>query len=143
VSYNLENEIRMVKAGVPMLLSTDASVLDPDITAAGGFVGAPVGEGESLMMRAMKQRGMTNMAVLQGATKNIAAAYHKLDQFGTLEPGKSADLVVVDADPLEDIENIRKMSLVMKEGSIIDAALPLHPILTSPEATHPGAVRMK
>ncbi len=55
-----------------------------------------------------------------------------------------ADLVVLDADPLEDIENIRKMSLVMKEGSIIDtAALPLHPILTSAEATNPGAVRMK
>ena len=87
VSYNLENEVRMVKAGVPMLLSTDASVLDPDITAAGGFIGTPLGEGEFLMMRAMKQRGMSNMAVLQGATKNIAAAYHKLDQIGTLEPG--------------------------------------------------------
>lgn len=144
VSYNLENEVRMVKAGVPMLLSTDASVLDPDITAAGGFIGTPLGEGEFLMMRAMKQRGMSNMAVLQGATKNIAAAYHKLDQIGTLEPGKMADLVVVDADPVEDIENIRKMSLVMKEGTIIDTAtLPLHPILTSPEATNPGAVRKK
>ena len=55
-----------------------------------------------------------------------------------------ADLVVVDADPVEDIENIRKMSLVMKEGTIIDTAtLPLHPILTSPEATNPGAVRKK
>ncbi len=144
VSYNLENEVRLIKAGVPLLVSTDASVLDPDITAAGGFVGTPVGEGEYLDMRAMHQRGMTNMAILQGATKHIAAAYHKLDQFGTLEPGKMADLVVLDADPLADIENIRKLSLVMKEGSIIDtAALPLHPILTSPEAMNPGAVRMK
>jgi imidazolonepropionase-like amidohydrolase len=144
VNYSLENEIRLVKAGVPLLVSTDASVLDPDIVAAGGFVGTPVGEGEFLEMRAMRQRGMTNMAVLQGATKNIAAAYHKLDQIGTLEAGKMADLVVLDADPLEDIENVRKTSLVMKEGSIIDTAtLPLHPILTSPEATNPGAVRMK
>jgi imidazolonepropionase-like amidohydrolase len=144
VNYDLENEVRMIKAGVPQLLSTDASVLDPDITAAGGFIGTPLGEGEFLEMRAMKQRGMTNMAILQGATKFIAAAYHKLDQFGTLEPGKMADLVVLDADPLEDIENVRKMSLVMKEGSIIDtASLPLHPILTSPEAMNPGAVRMK
>jgi imidazolonepropionase-like amidohydrolase len=144
VSYNLENEVRLIKAGVPLLVSTDASVLDPDITAAGGFVGTPLGEGEFLDMRAMHQRGMTNMAILQGATKNIAAAYHKQDQIGTLEPGKMADLVVLDADPLEDIENIRKMSLVMKEGSIIDTAvLPLHPILTSAEATNPGAVRMK
>ncbi len=80
VSYNLENEVRLVKAGVPILLSTDASVLDPDITAAGGFIGTPVGEGEFLDMRAMHQRGMTNMADSAGGTKNIAAAYHKLDQ---------------------------------------------------------------
>ncbi len=144
VSYDLENEVRLVKAGVPLLVSTDASVLDPDITAAGGFIGTPLGEGEFIEMRSMKERGLSNMAVLQGATKFIAAAYHKLDQFGTLESGKMADLVVLDADPVEDIENVRKMSLVMKEGVIIDtAALPLHPILTSPEAMNPGAVRMK
>lgn len=84
------------------------------------------------------------MMIIQGATKNIAAAYHKLDQLGTLDPGKFADLVVVDADPLQDIQNMRKLSVVMKEGKVIDVnALPLYPILTSPEAMNPGVVRTK
>jgi len=50
----------------------------------------------------------------------------------------------VDADPLQDIENMRKLSLVMKEGKVIDTkALPLNPILTSEAAKNPGLVRMK
>jgi imidazolonepropionase-like amidohydrolase len=95
-------------------------------------------------MQAMEQRGMTPMMILQAATRNIAAAYHKLDAFGTLEPGKFADLIVVDADPLTDIQNLKKLSLVVKEGKTIDTArLPLAPILTSDEARNPGAVRVK
>ena len=92
----------------------------------------------------MQQRGMTPMMILQAATRNIAAAYHKLDAFGTLEPGKLADLIVVDADPLADIQNLKKLSLVVKEGKTIDtASLPTTPILTSEEARNPGAVRVK
>ena len=151
VDYALENEIRMIKAGVPMLVSTDAGTIDPDVAkdphgAWGGLGGhaSLIGEAEFLDMRAMRQRGMTPMAIIQSATRNIAAAYHKLDQFGTLEPGKSADLVVLDGDPLQDIENMQKISLVMKEGKVIDTdKLPHNPILTSPEATNPGPVRTK
>jgi imidazolonepropionase-like amidohydrolase len=87
---------------------------------------------------------MTPMMILQAATRNIAAAYHKLEAFGTLEPGKLADLIVVDADPLEDIQNLQKLSLVVKEGRSIDrASLPTNPILTSEEARNPGPVRVK
>src|ERR1700678_3626926 len=64
--------------------------------------------------------------------------------FGTLEAGKYADLVVLDANPLQDIENARKISSVMKAGKTIDIGqLPRHPILTSSEAENPGPVRMK
>ena len=144
-----ENEVRMIKAGVPMLLATDAGVNDPDIYASRSDFHKldwmlVLGEGHFLWMRAMVEQGMTPMAIIQSATKNIAAAYHKLDQFGTLEAGKSADLIFLDADPLQDIENMRKISLVIKEGKVIDTkALPLHPILTSPEAMNPGPVRMR
>ena len=151
MNYGLENAVRMIKAGVPQLVSTDAGTIDPDVAkdphgAWGGLGGhaSLIGEAEFLDMRAMHQRGMTPMAIIQSATRNIAAAYHKLDQFGTLETGKSADLVVLDADPLQDIENMRKISLVMKEGRVIDTdKLPHNPILTSPEATNPGPVRTK
>jgi imidazolonepropionase-like amidohydrolase len=151
MDYGLENAVRMIKAGVPQFVSTDAGTIDPDVAkdphgAWGGLGGhaSLIGEAEFLDMRAMRQRGMTPMAIIQSATRNIAAAYHKLDQFGTLEPGKSADLVVLDGDPLQDIENMQKISLVMKEGKVIDTdKLPHNPILTSPEATNPGPVRTK
>ena len=151
IGYEAQNSIRLIKAGVPEFVSTDAGTIDPDVAKDpnglwGGLGGKAslLGEAEFLDMKAMQQRGMTPMMILQAATKNIAAAYHKLDQFGTLEPGKLADLVVVDADPLQDFENLRKISLVMKEGSVVDISrLPLHPILTSQEAENPGPVRMK
>jgi imidazolonepropionase-like amidohydrolase len=43
-------------------------------------------------------------------------------QVGTLEAGKLADLLVLDANPLEDISNIRRVRLVMKGGSLYDSA---------------------
>jgi cytosine/adenosine deaminase-related metal-dependent hydrolase len=145
--------VRLIKAGVPELVSTDAGTIDPDIAKDFGPDGGPgglgghaslIGEAEFLDMQAMQQRGMTPMTILQAATRNIAAAYHKLDAFGTLEPGKLADLIVVDADPLADIQNLKKLSLVVKDGRTIDtASLPLEPILTSEQARNPGAVRVK
>jgi imidazolonepropionase-like amidohydrolase len=148
VNYDLENSVRLIKAGVPELVSTDAGTTDPDvekeILRRHGSPRAEIGEAEVQDMIGMRQRGMTPMMILQASTKNIAAAYRKLDMIGTLEPGKMADLVVLTADPLADIENVRKIAMVMKEGKMVDRdALPRHPILTSPEAMNPGEVRMK
>lgn len=153
MDYSPENEVRLIKAGVPQLVSTDAGTIDPDVAKDFGPEGAPgglgghaslIGEAEFINMKAMQQRGMTPMMIIQAATKNIAAAYHKLDAFGTLEAGKSADLIVVDADPLADVQNLKKLSIVVKEGKTIDTAgLPRNPILTSQEAMNPGAVRTK
>jgi imidazolonepropionase-like amidohydrolase len=153
VDYSVENAVRLIKAGVPQLVSTDAGTIDPDVAKDFGPDGGPgglgghaglIGEGEFIDMLAMQQRGMSPMMILQAATRNIAAAYHKLDSLGTLEPGKFADLIVVDADPLADFENLRKLSLVVKEGRTVDiASLPTNPILTSDEARNPGAVRAK
>jgi len=142
-NYNLQNQIRLLKAGVPMLLSTDAGLIDPDVAKDKKF-GTLIGEDEFVLMKSMAQRGMTPMTIIQTATKNIAAAYHRLSDIGTLEPGKFADLLVLDANPLDNLDNIRKISVVMKEGQVIDTAkLPRHPILTSQEAQNPGAIRTK
>jgi imidazolonepropionase-like amidohydrolase len=153
IDYGVENAVRLIKAGVPELVSTDAGTIDPDVAKDFGPDGGPgglgghaslIGEAEFIDMQAMQQRGMTPMMILQAATRNIAAAYHKLDAFGTLEAGKLADLIVVDADPLADIQNLRKLSMVVKEGRTIDVgALPRNPVLTSEEAMNPGAVRVK
>ena len=153
VDYGVENAVRLIKAGVPQLLSTDSGTIDPDVAKDFGPDGGPgglgghaslIGDAEFRDMQAMQQRGMTPMMILQAATRNIAAAYHRLDQFGTLEPGKLADLLVLDADPLANFQNLRKQSMVVKEGKTIDvASLPLEPILTSEEARNPGEVRVK
>ena len=153
VDYGVENAVRLIKAGVPQLVSTDSGTIDPDVAKDFGPDGGPgglgghaslIGDAEFRDMQAMQQRGMTPMMILQAATRNIAAAYHKLEQFGTLEPGKLADLLVLDADPLVDVQNLRKQSMVVKEGKTIEvASLPLEPILTSGEARNPGEVRVK
>ena len=76
------------------------------------------------------------MDAIVAATRNIAAAYKKLDTLGTLEPGKLADLVVLDADPLADLGNIRRISLVMKEGRLVDReTLPTRRVLTAPRGS--------
>ena len=75
--------------------------------------------------------GMTPAQALVAATRNGAMASQGLKDFGTIETGKYADLLLLDADPLADIHNIRKLSFVMKEGRIVDRnALPEKPVWT-------------
>jgi imidazolonepropionase-like amidohydrolase len=64
--------------------------------------------------------GMTPAQALVAATKNGAIASQGLKDFGTIEAGKLADLLMLDADPLADIHNIRKLSLVMRDGRVVD-----------------------
>jgi imidazolonepropionase-like amidohydrolase len=56
------------------------------------------------------------------ATRNAARALGKLDELGTIEPGKLADLVLLKADPTKDINNAKQVDLVIKNGQIIDRA---------------------
>ena len=75
--------------------------------------------------------GMTPSQALVSATKNGAMASQGLEDFGTLEAGKLADILVLDADPIADIHNIRKLSLVMRDGRVIDRdKLPENPVWT-------------
>jgi imidazolonepropionase-like amidohydrolase len=132
-----ENDATLIRAGVPVLLATDAGIMDPDERdnvppAEHEDESTALGRGHFLWFEAVKEKGMKPMDAILAATRNIAAAYHKLDDFGTLEPGKRADLVVLDADPLEDLMNVRKIGLVMKDGVVVDRdALPLKPTLTA------------
>ena len=73
------------------------------------------------------------------ATRNGATAYGLSDDVGTIEAGKRADLLILDADPLQDIANLRRIYLVLKDGRIVDrAALPTVKILDyDPEAPWP------
>lgn len=78
------------------------------------------GLGSLAAIEGLVELGMSPLEAITAATKNGALASRQLDQYGTLEPGKSADVLVLDADPLADIHNIRKLHLLMKEGAVVD-----------------------
>lgn len=88
-----------------------------------------MGIGTIIGIEGLVELGMTPAEAIVAATKNGAIASRGLEKFGTLEAGKLADVVMLDADPLADISNIRKLAIVMKEGAIIDTdALPTKPV---------------
>ncbi len=93
-----------LKAGVKMAAGTDS----------GGHFW-PMGD-MALELERMVEFGMAPMAALETATRNAADAIQRLDQLGTLEPGKLADLIVVDGNPLDDMTAMRNVWMVMKEG---------------------------
>jgi imidazolonepropionase-like amidohydrolase len=68
-------------------------------------------------MEAMAAAGMPAMAVLESATRLAARAMRRED-IGTVEPGRHADLVVLAADPLSDVRNLRAVRLVVRGGEV-------------------------
>ena len=67
----------------------------------------------------MSQAGMSNMEVIKSSTNLNARALGVGHLVGTVEPGRDADLIVVDEDPLRDIKALRKMTMVMRVGERI------------------------
>jgi imidazolonepropionase-like amidohydrolase len=64
--------------------------------------------------------GFTPMQALQAGTRNGAFALGLAKSHGTIEPGKHADLLVVDASPLDDIHNTTRIRFTVKNGRIVD-----------------------
>jgi imidazolonepropionase-like amidohydrolase len=71
----------------------------------------------------MVAAGMTPMQVIVAATRN-SAEFMRLADTGTLEPGKSADFIVLDANPLDDIINTRRISAVILRGAAVERTRP-------------------
>ncbi len=68
----------------------------------------------------MVKHGMTPAAAIHSATVNAADLLGLKDQVGTIEPGKSADLIAVAGDPLGDVTVLKKVGFVMKEGRVFN-----------------------
>ena len=91
-------------------------------TDSGTQVGRWQGYFEHVELEMMVKAGMTPMQVLVAATSGSAAAM-KLDQLGAIQPGKQADLLVLNADPLSDIRNTRQIHSVWVGGRRLAAAV--------------------
>ena len=95
---------KALSAGVKMALGSDIS---------------PMKDSALLELGLWVKCGATTWQALIAATKNAAELCGVGPELGTVEPGKLADLIVVGDNPLSDIENLRKLQLVMKEGRIV------------------------
>ncbi|HYL98418.1 MAG TPA: amidohydrolase family protein, partial [Blastocatellia bacterium] len=70
-------------------------------------------------MEAYADAGVPNKTILLAATSNGAKWLGKESQFGTVEPGKRADIVIIDGNPLAEIKDMRRISRVIKQGRVI------------------------
>jgi len=101
------------RAGVPVVVGTDQAV---------------PGHSVHRSMELFVEAGFTPMEALQAATLVPAKAMGIEKETGTIEPGKRADLVILDADPLENISNIRRTDKVVQGGEIYDCAALWHSV---------------
>jgi len=111
-------------AGVPFMAGTDTA---PGIYVIPGF---------SLHdeLANFVEAGLTPMEALQTATSNPAKFLDSETQFGSIEPNKIADLVLLDANPVDNIANTRKINAVVLRGRLLDRAQ-LNQLLSGAEAT--------
>jgi imidazolonepropionase-like amidohydrolase len=139
-----QNIASLVAAKAKLMLATDAGVFGADISSD-PLVGArfidragdltEIGEGHFRWLQAMEEFGLDPFEMLRAATINVAAAYKKEKVLGSIATGKIADLVILDENPLTAAKNYRTISLVIKDGNIIDTGrLPMQPILTATSA---------
>jgi imidazolonepropionase-like amidohydrolase len=100
------------RSGIGLLAGTDSPVI-PGVVA--GF-----SLHEVLLL--MVEAGLTPLQALQSATLNPAKFLGKLEELGTVEAGKLADLVLLEGDPRTDIRNLSRISAVVTQGRLLDRA---------------------
>lgn len=93
------------ESGVPIAFGRDAGAT---FVRHGKYV---------LEMQAMEQCGMSRQAIIQSATENAAKLLGLWDDIGSLDAGKFADMVVLDADPAKDLAAFEAVAMVFKEGT--------------------------
>jgi imidazolonepropionase-like amidohydrolase len=99
------NEERAIREGVKIAFGTDAAVYPHGLNAREFAV--------------LVKLGMTPAAAIQTATVDAADLIGWSDRVGTLEPGKFADLIGVEGDPLQDVTTLERVRFVMKGGQVV------------------------
>ena len=108
------NAIRLISAGCKVTPATDSYLGDaPEFRRVVKTEELEPGSGTVLAIEGFVELGMTPMQAIVAATANGAGAAFRSRDLGTIEKGKVADLVLLEADPLADIHNIEKISAVV------------------------------
>lgn len=105
------NLVRVAAAGITIAAGSDA-----------GNIGTIHGPSLHRELELMVEAGLTPAQVLVAATRGSAAAMGRLQDLGTVEAGKLADMVILNGDPTADITNSRKIDRVIKGGMVFDPA---------------------
>jgi imidazolonepropionase-like amidohydrolase len=100
-----QNAIKAIKAGVKVALGTDAAVYPHGLNAHEVDV-------------YVNQFGMSPLQGIQTGTINAADLMGWTDKIGTIEPGKWADIIAIDGDPLKDVKILQHVNFVMKSGVV-------------------------
>jgi len=125
-----------IRSGVKFVIGTDQG---PEASELGPVVWGRMGRRHFEIMEGLQEAGMSTMDILVAATRHGAEAYGLADSLGTVQAGKLADLLVLDADPLADVRNLRRIHGVFKAGLLVDReSLPTVRVLQfDPEARWP------
>jgi imidazolonepropionase-like amidohydrolase len=106
VSQAGQNNVKKaIAAGVKIGMGTDAAVYPHGLNAH--------------ELEVYVRLGLTPLQAIQTATINDADLLGWSDRIGTLEPGKYADLIAVDGDPLKDVTILQNVKFVMKGGDVV------------------------
>ena len=107
-TVEFENLELLWQAGIPIVMGTDA-----------GNIGTLHGPSVFREMALMHAAGLTPLQILRSATTNGAQALGRSD-LGAIAPGKLADVVLLDADPLDDVANLSRADRVIKAGVVYE-----------------------
>ena len=126
------NAQKLIRAGCRVTPGTDSYwAAAPELTRTPKPPEQDHGIGTIMAIEGLVELGMTPSQAIVAATRNGAIAARGLKDFGTIEAGKFADLVLLTADPLADISNLREVAAVIKEGRLVDRErLPLSRVLS-------------
>lgn len=102
---------RVFDSGVPVVMGSDT-----------GFFGVFLGAASQVEMELMVEAGLTPTQAIAAATLNAARMIGREKEQGSVEAGKLADLLILDANPLTDIRAVRQIHRVVKGGVVYDPA---------------------
>ncbi|MBB4805854.1 imidazolonepropionase-like amidohydrolase [Chryseobacterium defluvii] len=108
-SIRMANLKKLADGGVTIAAGTDA-----------GNIGTQHATSFIAELKAMKAAGMSNWQILESATINPAKIFNKENSSGSISLGKTADLVLLDSDPVENLDNLTKINLVFKNGQALE-----------------------